>query len=53
MNSRQDGDGLFGNVDTSKDHGGLRDAGKPGGQLLGREVVKLEVHVVLFWTNTP
>lgn len=53
MNSRQDGDGLFGNVDTSKDHGSLWNARKPGGQLLGREVVQLEVHVVLFGTNTP
>lgn len=53
MNSRQDGDGLFGNVNTSKDHGSFWDARKPGGQLLGREVVQLEVHVVLFGTNTP
>lgn len=53
MNSRQDGDGLLGNVDTSKNHGSLWDARKPGGQLLGREVVQLKVHVVLFGTNTP
>lgn len=53
MNSGQDGDGLFGNVHTGKDHGSLWDARKPGGQLLGREVVELEVHVVLVWTNTP
>lgn len=51
MNSRQDRDGLFGNVDTSKDHGCLRDAGKSGGQLLGREVVQLEVHVILIGTD--
>lgn len=51
MNSRQDRDGLFGNVDTSKDHGRLRDARKSGGQLLGREVVQLEVHVILVGTD--
>lgn len=53
VNSRQDRDGLFGNVNPSKDHGSLWNARKPGGQLLRREVVELEVHVVFLWTNTP
>ena len=53
MNSRQDGDGLLGNVNTSKDHGSLWDARKPAGKLLGRKMMQLEVHVVLFGTNTP
>lgn len=53
MNSGQDRDGLLCDVDSSEDHRRLRDARQPCGQLLGREVVKLQVHVVLLWTNTP
>lgn len=53
MNSGQDRDGLLCDVDSSEDHGRLRDARQPCGQLLGREVVKLQVHVVLLRTNTP
>lgn len=53
MNCGQDRDGLFSDVDSSKDHGRLWDTGQPCGQLLGRQVVKLQVHVVLIWTNTP
>lgn len=53
MNSGKDGDGLFGDVDSSKDHSRLRDTWQPCGQLLWRQVVKLQVHVVLLWTNTP
>lgn len=49
----QHGDGLFGHVHSGEDHGGLRDAGQPGGQLLGRQVVELQVHVVLLGTDTP
>lgn len=53
MNRWQDRDGFFSDVDTSKDHGRLRNTRQPCGQLLGRQVVKLQVHMVLFWTNTP
>lgn len=53
MNSGQDRDGLLCDVHSSKDHGCLRDARQPCGQLLGREVVKLQVHMVLLWTDTP
>lgn len=53
VNCGQDGDGLFGDVHSSKDHRRLRDPGQPCGQLLRRQVVKLQVHVVLLWTDTP
>lgn len=49
----QDGDRLLCDVDSGKDHGRLRDAGQPGGQLLGGQVVELQEHVVLLWTHTP
>lgn len=41
------GDGFPGDVDTREDHRGLRDSRQPGGQLLGRQVMKLQVDVVL------
>lgn len=53
MNSGQDGDGLLCDVHSGKDHGCLWDARQPCGQLLGREVVKLQVHMVLLWTDAP
>ncbi len=53
MDCGQDGDGLLRDVDSSKDHSRLWDTWKPCGQLLWRQVVKLQVHVVLLWTNTP
>lgn len=53
MDGRQDGDRLLCDVDSGKDHGRLRDARQPCGQLLGGQVVKLQVHVVLLWTHTP
>lgn len=53
MNCRQHRNGLFGDVHSSKNHGSLRDTRQPGGQLLRRQVVKLQVHVVFLWTNTP
>lgn len=49
----QDRDGLFGDVNPSEDHGGLRDTRQAGGQLLGGQVMQLQVHMVLFWTTTP
>lgn len=39
MNGGQHGDGLPGDVDAGEDHGGLRDAREPLGQLLLRQVV--------------
>lgn len=48
----QDRDGFFGDVDSSEDHGCLWDTRQPCGQLLRRQVVKLQVYVVLLWTNT-
>ena len=47
VDSGDDGDGLPGHIDTSKDHRGLRDAGKSGGQLLWGQVVQLQVNVIL------
>ena len=49
----QHGDGLLGDVHPGEDHGRLRDARQPGGQLLGREVVQLEVDVVLIGSHPP
>lgn len=53
MDGGQDGDRLLCDVDSGKDHGRLRDARQPGGQLLGGQVVELQVHVVFLWTHTP
>lgn len=53
MDGGQDGDRLLCDVDSGKDHGRLRDAGQPCGQLLGGQVVKLQVHVVLLRTHAP
>ncbi len=47
------GDGLAGDVDAGKDHGGLGDAGEPLGQLLLGEVVQLKVNVVLVRSTAP
>lgn len=52
MNRGQDRDGLFSHVDSSEDHGRLGDPGQPGGQLLRRQVVELQVHMVLVRTHT-
>ena len=46
-------DGLFGDVHPGEDHGRLRDARQPGGQLLWGQVVQLEVHVVLIGSHAP
>ncbi|MEQ2192499.1 hypothetical protein XENOCAPTIV_012548, partial [Xenoophorus captivus] len=48
----QDRDGLFSDVDSSEDHGRLRDSRQPCGQLLRRQVVELQVHVILLRTHT-
>lgn len=53
MDGGQDGDRLLCDVHSGKDHGRLGDAGQSGGQLLGGQVVELQVHVVLLWTDTP
>lgn len=53
VNSGQDRNGLFSDVDSSKDHSCLGDTRQPCGQLLGRQMVKLQVHVILIWSNTP
>lgn len=53
MNGGQDGDRLLCDVDSGKDHGRLGDARQSGGQLLRGQVVELQVHVVLLWTDTP
>ena len=42
-----DGDGLPGHVHPGEDHGGLGDAGQPGGQLLWGQMVELQVDVIL------
>lgn len=49
----QHGDGLLGDVDAREDHGRLRDAGQALLQLLGGQVVQLEVHVVLLRPAAP
>lgn len=49
----QDRDGLFGDIHASEDHGGLRDAWQAGGQLLWREMVQLQVRMVLLWATSP
>ena len=53
VHSGQHGDGVFGDVHASEDHGRLGDAGQTGGQLLRGQVVQLQVDVVLLWTHTP
>ena len=53
VNSGQDRNGLFSDVDSSKDHSCLGNTRQPCGQLLGRQMVKLQVHMILLWSNTP
>lgn len=53
VNCWQDGDGLFSHVNSGKDHGRLRDPRQPCGELLGGQMMELQVHVVLLWADTP
>lgn len=42
---------LPGDVHSSEDHGSLRDTWQPGGQLIWRQMVQLQVYMVLLWTT--
>lgn len=46
MYSGEHRNGFLSDIDASEDHGGLRDAGQALLQLLGRQVVQLQVHMV-------
>jgi hypothetical protein len=52
VDSGQDGDGLFGNIDTGKDGGGLGNTGQSLVENFGWEMRELEEDVVLFRSDT-
>ena len=47
MDCRQNGDGFASDVDASKDHRSLRNAGQTSGEILWGQVVKLQENVIL------
>lgn len=51
VHSGQHWDGFAGDIDAGKDHGRLGDARQTLSQLLGRQVMQLQVHMILFGTN--
>jgi hypothetical protein len=52
VDSRQDGNGLLADINTSENTGSLRDTGQTLGKNLGGQMAELEVDVVLLGTNT-
>lgn len=52
VDSWDDWNGLLGDIDSGEDHGGLGDSWESLLELLGWKMVKLEVDVVLVWSDS-
>ena len=51
MHSWQDGNGLLSNINTGENGRSLRDTWETRVQDLWWQMAKLEINVILFWTN--